>query len=199
MAKALDDQYASEGLCLASFLGKWPKDEIVSPVDLVKARLFYCAPGDRVKCAFCGGIMYNWVTADIPLKEHLKHFPFCSFAKVRTTEILNQDYTNITQCSVHKSAEKIVHQLGYSDKLIRDGLEKLKGNTVKAVDLLGVIFEIESSSEQENKKLDAAPTCKICMDGDITMVLLPCLHLLCCERCAKQLKKCPILGTLKTF
>ena len=65
MAKALDDQYTSEGLRLASFLDKWSKDEIVSPVDLVKAGLFYCGPADRVKCAFCGGIMYNWVTGDI--------------------------------------------------------------------------------------------------------------------------------------
>ena len=64
-----------------------------------------------------------WATGDIPLKEHLKHFPFCIFAIVRATEILNQDYANMTYCSVHKSAEKIVRQLGFSDKLIRDGLE----------------------------------------------------------------------------
>ena len=164
---------------LASFLDKWAKDEIVSPVDLVRAGLFYCGPGNRVKCAFCGGIMYNWVTGDIPLKEHLKHFPFCKFAKMRATKFLNQDYTNMAQCSVHKSAEKIVCQLGYSDKLIRDGLEKLKGNTVKAVDLLDAIFEIEDEQViQENRRSDAAPACKSCMDGDITMVLLPCRHLL---------------------
>ena len=89
IAEALDDPYTSEGLRLASFLDKWVKDEILSPVDLVKAGLFYCGPGDRVKCAFCGGIMYNWVRGDIPLKEHLKHFPFCKFAKVRATEVLN--------------------------------------------------------------------------------------------------------------
>ena len=90
MAKVLDDQYASEVLCLAS-LDKWPKDEIVSQVDLVKAGLCYCGPGDRVKCDFCGIIMYNWVTGNIPLKEHLKHFRFCNFAKVRATEVLNQE------------------------------------------------------------------------------------------------------------
>ena len=48
-----------------------------------------------------------------------------------------------TQCSGHKSAEKIVRQLGFSDKLIRDGLEKLKGNTITAMDLLDAIFVIE--------------------------------------------------------
>ena len=96
---------------MASFLDKWPTDEIGSPVDLVKVGLFYCRPGDIVKCSFCDGIMYTWVTRDIPLKEHLKHFPFCKFAKMRATEILNQDYTNMTQCLVYKSAEKIVCQV----------------------------------------------------------------------------------------
>ena len=94
---------------------------------------------------------------------------------------------------------------GFSDKLIRDGLEKLKGNTIKAVDLLDAIFEIEDERVvQENRRSDSAPACKICMDGNITIVLLPCRHLLCCERCAEQLNKCPwcrstILATLKTF
>ena len=111
----------------------------------------------------------------------------------------------MTQCSVHKSAENIVRQLGFSDRLIRDGLVRFKGNTITAVDLLDAIVEIEDEQLiQKNKRLDTRPACKICMDGDITMVLLPCLHLLCCERCSEQLKKCPwcrssILGTLKTF
>ena len=89
---AKDNQYTS-GLRLASFLDKWPRDEIVSPVDLVKAGLLYCGPGD---------LWWNYVIGlqDIPLKEYLKHFPFCNFAKVRATEILNQDYTNMTQCNM---------------------------------------------------------------------------------------------------
>ena len=68
----------------------------MSPVDLVKAGLVYCGTGDRVKYALCGGIMYDWVTVDIPLKRNLKYFPFCNFDQVRATEILNQDYTNMT-------------------------------------------------------------------------------------------------------
>ena len=80
-----------------------------------------------------------------------------------------------------------------------------KGNTITTVDLLDAIFEIENEQViRENRRSDTAPACRICMEGDITMVLLPCRHLLCCERCAEQLKKCPwcrstILGTLKTF
>ena len=64
-----------------------------------------------------------------------------------------------------------------------------KSNTMN---LLDKIFEIEDEQVvQENRRSDTAPACKICMDGDITMVLLPCRHLLCCVRCAEQLKKCP--------
>ena len=47
MAKALDEMYyASEGLHVASFLDKLLKDEVVSPVELVKAGLFCCGPAD---------------------------------------------------------------------------------------------------------------------------------------------------------
>ena len=85
-----------------------------------------------------------WATGDIPLKEHLKHFPFWIFAKVRATEILNQDYTNMTKVfGIYKIAEKIVSQLGFPDKLLCDELEKLEGNTIKAVDLLDAIFETQ--------------------------------------------------------
>ena len=51
----------------------------------------------------------------------------------------------------------------------------MKGNTITTVDLLDAIFEIEDEQVvQENRRSDTAPTCKICMDDDITMVLLPC-------------------------
>ena len=54
------------------------------------------------------------------------------------------------------------------------------------MDLLNAIFKIEDEQIiQENKRLDTAPACKICMDVDFTMVLLPCGHLLCYERCAE--------------
>ena len=47
MAKALDEMYyASEGLHVASFFDKLPKDEVVSPDELVKAGLLCCGPGD---------------------------------------------------------------------------------------------------------------------------------------------------------
>jgi hypothetical protein len=51
---------------------------------------------------------------------------------------------------------------------------------------------------------DRAPECKICMDNEVSIVFLPCGHLVCCSRCAPALKNCPICrglikGTVNVF
>ncbi|XP_053397604.1 baculoviral IAP repeat-containing protein 3-like [Mercenaria mercenaria] len=60
------------------------------------------------------------------------------------------------------------------------------------------------SAEAENQKLKELTSCKICMEQTMCITFLPCGHLLCCERCAVQVKRCPtcrekITGTVKTF
>ncbi|XP_053389566.1 E3 ubiquitin-protein ligase XIAP-like [Mercenaria mercenaria] len=60
------------------------------------------------------------------------------------------------------------------------------------------------SAEAENRKLKELTSCKICMEQTMCITFLPCGHLLCCERCAVQVKRCPtcrekITGTVKTF
>ncbi|XP_028137798.1 baculoviral IAP repeat-containing protein 5 [Diabrotica virgifera virgifera] len=45
---------------------------------------------DAVKCFFCWKNLDGWEESDNPWKEHLKHAPVCSFAK------LQQAQTNIT-------------------------------------------------------------------------------------------------------
>ena len=57
----------------------------------------------------------------------------------------------------------------------------------------------ETVARNEEQKL-----CKICMDQQISMVFLPCGHLICCDQCAQTLKVCPmcrkqIEGTVKTY
>ncbi|XP_052808302.1 uncharacterized protein LOC128237118 isoform X2 [Mya arenaria] len=57
---------------------------------------------------------------------------------------------------------------------------------------------------QENEKLREMQTCKICMERQVNTTLLPCGHLVSCDRCASRLAKCPICrtkikGSVKTF
>jgi len=56
----------------------------------------------------------------------------------------------------------------------------------------------------ENARLKEQRTCKICMDGEVGVVFLPCGHLCCCVNCAPSLKDCPVCrstiqGTVRTF
>lgn len=60
------------------------------------------------------------------------------------------------------------------------------------------------SLEEENFKLKEQRICKICMDEEVSIVLLPCGHLVSCVKCAPALRNCPICrngikGTVRTF
>ena len=60
------------------------------------------------------------------------------------------------------------------------------------------------SLKEENKQLKQMQVCKICMDKYVSITFLPCGHLVCCEDCAKNMRKCPICrkrikGQVRTF
>jgi len=60
------------------------------------------------------------------------------------------------------------------------------------------------SLESENARLKEQRTCKICMDGEVGVVFLPCGHLCSCVLCAPSLRDCPVCrttiqGTVRTF
>ncbi|XP_050418713.2 baculoviral IAP repeat-containing protein 7 [Patella vulgata] len=66
--------------------------------------------------------------------------------------------------------------------------------------------ENEESSKlvRENEELKERRICKICMDAESNIVLLPCGHLVACESCAPALTKCPmcrksVRGSVKTY
>ncbi|KAL3882079.1 hypothetical protein ACJMK2_028452 [Sinanodonta woodiana] len=57
---------------------------------------------------------------------------------------------------------------------------------------------------REHRELRDATLCKICMENTISVVFLPCGHLVTCSDCAPAMRKCPICralikGTVKTF
>jgi len=61
-----------------------------------------------------------------------------------------------------------------------------------------------ASLEDENARLKEQRTCKICMDGEVGVVFLPCGHFCACVNCAPSLKDCPVCrtniqGTVRTY
>lgn len=39
--------------------------------------IFFLGQGDKVKCFYCGGILWDWDPEDEPYTEHAKWFPKC--------------------------------------------------------------------------------------------------------------------------
>uniref|UniRef100_A0A803TKV0 RING-type E3 ubiquitin transferase n=1 Tax=Anolis carolinensis TaxID=28377 RepID=A0A803TKV0_ANOCA len=60
------------------------------------------------------------------------------------------------------------------------------------------------SMEEQLRRLQEERTCKVCMDKEVSIVFIPCGHLVVCKECAPSLRKCPICrgtikGTVRTF
>uniref|UniRef100_T1HSP8 RING-type domain-containing protein n=1 Tax=Rhodnius prolixus TaxID=13249 RepID=T1HSP8_RHOPR len=70
--------------------------------------------------------------------------------------------------------------------------------------LRNLIRFLTLSLEEENRRLKEARLCKICMDSEVEIVLLPCGHLVTCINCSHSLADCPlcrqaIRATVRTF
>ncbi|KAK4436926.1 hypothetical protein Salat_0026500 [Sesamum alatum] len=58
---------------------------------------------------------------------------------------------------------------------------------------LGEQTEITKFSQQEYERLQHEKVlCRVCFEGEITIVLLPCRHRILCSSCSDKCKKCPI-------
>ncbi|NWW87348.1 XIAP ligase, partial [Rhynochetos jubatus] len=51
------------------------------------------------------------------------------------------------------------------------------------------------STEEKLRSLQEEKLCKICMAKDISVVLIPCGHLIACKECAEALAECPLCRT----
>ncbi|NXX13876.1 BIR7B protein, partial [Podargus strigoides] len=64
--------------------------------------------------------------------------------------------------------------------------------------------ESRMSTEEQLRRLQEERMCKVCMDKDVSVVFVPCGHLVACGECALNLRLCPICravirGSVRTF
>ncbi|XP_066417882.1 baculoviral IAP repeat-containing protein 7 [Molothrus aeneus] len=64
--------------------------------------------------------------------------------------------------------------------------------------------ETQLSTEEQLRRLQEERMCKVCMDRDVSVVFVPCGHLVACEACALNLRLCPICraairGSVRAF
>ncbi|NXY77063.1 BIR7B protein, partial [Glareola pratincola] len=60
------------------------------------------------------------------------------------------------------------------------------------------------STEEQLRRLQEERMCKVCMDRDVSVVFVPCGHLVACGECALNLRLCPVCraviqGSVRTF
>ncbi|XP_077525651.1 putative inhibitor of apoptosis isoform X6 [Haemaphysalis longicornis] len=56
----------------------WPL-LFLPPRRMAEAGFYYFHDNDRVRCAFCRGVVHGWEPGDDPLREHARHYPCCPF------------------------------------------------------------------------------------------------------------------------
>ncbi|XP_040590710.1 baculoviral IAP repeat-containing protein 3 isoform X1 [Mesocricetus auratus] len=81
----------------------------------------------------------------------------------------------------------------YKDLFVRQDIRCLPTDDIAALPM-----------EEQLRKLQEERTCKVCMDREVSIVFIPCGHLVVCKDCAPSLRKCPICrgtikGTVRTF
>ncbi|XP_056403569.1 baculoviral IAP repeat-containing protein 7 isoform X4 [Hyla sarda] len=184
----------------------WPPYAEVTPDVLARAGFFYTGHRDNVKCFHCDGGLRNWERGDDPWKEHAKWFPRCEFliqsmglAYVRSVQdalFSSPETTPESQRSVDRSPGSP------SDFLRIPEAPAQRANTEPQ--LPKEPGKVPLSTEEQLRRLKEERMCKVCMDKDVSMVFVPCGHLVVCMDCAPNLRHCPICratirGSVRAF
>ncbi|XP_053416121.1 baculoviral IAP repeat-containing protein 2 [Nycticebus coucang] len=95
--------------------------------------------------------------------------------------------------SIFKNCLKEIDSTLYKDLFVDKNMKYIPTEDVSGLSL-----------EEQLRRLQEERTCKVCMDKEVSIVFIPCGHLVVCQECAPSLRKCPICrgiikGTVRTF
>ncbi|XP_056403571.1 baculoviral IAP repeat-containing protein 7 isoform X5 [Hyla sarda] len=183
----------------------WPPYAEVTPDVLARAGFFYTGHRDNVKCFHCDGGLRNWERGDDPWKEHAKWFPRCEFliqsmglAYVRSV----QDALFSSPETTPESQRSVDRSPGSPSDFLR--IPEAPAQRANTEPQLPKEPEVPLSTEEQLRRLKEERMCKVCMDKDVSMVFVPCGHLVVCMDCAPNLRHCPICratirGSVRAF
>uniref|UniRef100_A0A8C5LAB2 RING-type E3 ubiquitin transferase n=1 Tax=Jaculus jaculus TaxID=51337 RepID=A0A8C5LAB2_JACJA len=144
--------------------------------------------------------LFQHLTCVIPILEHLLSARLISEQEYEVikekTQISLQARKLIDTILVkgNMAATTFKNSLQETDPLL---YKRLFGNTKN-------FFFLDLPMAEQLRKLQEERTCKVCMDREVSIVFIPCGHLVVCKDCAPSLRKCPICrstikGTVRTF
>ena len=152
------------------FVRFWPISIRQNGMTMAKAGFFYRGFGDIVTCAFCGVSLHKWLQNDDPIAEHRKFNASCKFIG------LLQDSNN-----PRDNRTKI---------FINDFISFIQSIFSNVKSTINTYFYGDSGSRSFTNIY--SNICKICLNEDSNILLLPCHHISTCISCTLCTKFCPI-------
>ena len=176
----------------------WPNRHPLA-TELAENGFIYTGTDDRVKCAWCNGVLHSWEPTDNVADQHRQHFPSCPRVLMTSNPQFPQPSQDVVGFEVTKA--KLTQPSHDVVGFASINLVSIPNSTPQPP-----LTEIPSlgSIEEETERLRSERLCKVCMDRDVNTVFLPCGHLVTCADCAKPIPKCPICrsfirGTVRVF
>uniref|UniRef100_K1RQ86 Baculoviral IAP repeat-containing protein 2 n=1 Tax=Magallana gigas TaxID=29159 RepID=K1RQ86_MAGGI len=163
-----------------------------------------CAPAMR-KCPICRQFVKGTVRSHVIQQafDFLKNKKECIDIKAEEVMEVILSGDDIPPSSVAKTSDyvKEVTARSYEDSI--NANEQQTKSSLMAVTKESDEADTRSLIE-ENRQLKDLRMCKICMEKDAFIAMLPCGHLCCCTDCAPAMRKCPICrqfvkGTVRTW
>ncbi|NXX84361.1 XIAP ligase, partial [Urocolius indicus] len=192
---------------------------------LAEAGFYSIGSGDHVVCFHCGGGLQEWKENEDPWDQHAKWFPGCRFVrKEKGIEFINNIHLrdgcrdSTVSDLLQNPLVQIAIDMGFRLSEIRNTMERrlqMSGQSHTSVeDLVADLSaqkenpreeepneipveqdELNISTEEKLRRLQEEKLCKICMAKDVSVVLIPCGHLIACKECAQALHECPLCRT----
>ena len=172
--------------------------------------------GDHCKCFTCQGLLNDFQEDEDIWKTHCWLYPECPFMnlsrgavfirdvhfekrlpqykKLKEAKKLNEDF------ELTKDSTKVKNCIVCSTEKENDKAEKL----TLCVNCIREDKENRKIVLETAKKAEGTHRCIICLDNKLSVLFLPCSHILACPNCSLSLKDCalcrtPIQCSLKVF
>jgi baculoviral IAP repeat-containing protein 7/8 len=170
--------YSIEQNRLKSFSKDWPSSLRQTPEKLSEAGFYFFGEFDKCKCFSCGGGLKDWNDDDDPWEQHTLFFSNCQFVNL----IKGKDYIEkIKQKHNQTSSRENFINFEYHPELM----------TVNTSSNYDHQNEVKSTNQSKIIK-NTVIMCKICYANNLSIVLIPCMHIVACDKCCLAIVACPI-------
>lgn len=171
----------------------WPVGLKQKPREMSRAGFFYWnSQADRVICFSCGVMVNGWKEFHDPWERHIESNQSCDFVKM----MMGQDYIKSKISRSWRDRDTL-----YEEVVVAATSAAAAAAVAAAVADGTVVYTSKSelvSEAIENSQLEAweneqdgSKLCKICLDKEYDVILIPCAHIVCCTSCSFNVTTCP--------